>query len=174
MRWVNKTDLAELTGASWKTVKKRLDEAGLKPDGDGNYRSDEALRAVVAPEDGGGEALDLTVERARLASEQADRVAMINAERRRDVVPLVWMSTVVANKGRQIASILDAIVPNMRRVNSALTAEDLLLVDREITKARNLAAQLNLDDADLAELARDTGGAEDGAAISGEIDTAKA
>ncbi len=106
------------------------------------------LRQVAAGRVAVGD-IELVTERARLAREQADRVAMLNAERRNELVALKWVSAVLAKHSRQMASIFDAIVPQLRRLNSNLTALDLEFVEKEVTKARNLAAEIDVTEADL-------------------------
>lgn len=131
------------------------------------------LREVAAGRVAVGD-INLVTERARLASEQADRVAMLNGERRREIVPLGWVSAVIARQCRQIASIFDAIVPNLRRIDGNLTAIDLEYIEREVTRARNLAAQIDLRDADLDEPGRDPDGVEGGLSDAGEAESAAA
>lgn len=88
--------------------------------------------------------LQLASERARLASEQADRIAMINAERRRELAPVAVLEVVLARVGRQIAGILEALPIQIKRHSTAITTEDLQIIEREIVRARNLAANIEL------------------------------
>jgi terminase small subunit / prophage DNA-packing protein len=127
------------------------------------------LREVAAGRVAVGD-INLVTERARLASEQADRVAMLNAERRRELVSLPWVSTIIARRCQQIAQIFDSVVPALRRFDTNLTAGDLELVDREITKARNLAADFDLQVIDLDEPGGDPDGATGGVPLAGEAD----
>ena len=81
--------LAELTGKAWRTVKKRLVKAGIQPvrqDGAADYYdSTAALPALYLEADIGQ--LDATRERARKDKEMADKLAMENDVRRRELLP---------------------------------------------------------------------------------------
>ena len=92
--------------------------------------------------------LDLVQERARLAKEQADRVAMANQQERRELAPVGLMEVAIARVGRQIAGILEAIPVQLKRSSANITPDDLRIITAEIIKARNMAAalELNLDD----------------------------
>src|SRR5262245_8616466 len=77
--------LAELTGKSWRTVKKRLAEALIYPirtTGTTDfYESVEALRAIYV-NDSDPDELDANRERARRDKEHADKLALDNKLRR--------------------------------------------------------------------------------------------
>lgn len=93
--------------------------------------------------------LALATERARLAREQADRVAMENARRRRELAPVSTIETVLARVSRQIAGILEALPVQLRRRSTNLTTEDIEFLQAEIDKARMVAANLKVDLDDL-------------------------
>lgn len=92
--------------------------------------------------------LDLVQERARLAKEQADKVAMANQIERKELAPVTVLEMIIAKVGRQIAATLEAIPVQLKRSSKTISAEDLQLITAEIVKARNLAAsmELNLDE----------------------------
>lgn len=94
--------------------------------------------------------LALATERARLAREQADRVAMENARRRRELAPVSTIETVLARVSRQVAGILEALPIQLRRRAANLTTEDIEFVQAEVDRARMAAAnvQVDLDDLD--------------------------
>jgi phage terminase Nu1 subunit (DNA packaging protein) len=69
--------------------------------------------------------LDLATERARLAKEQADRIAFQNAITRRELMPTIMLEDILAATGAKVAAILDGIPGAIR--------------------ARNLAASMTLD-----------------------------
>lgn len=100
--------------------------------------------------------LDLAQERARLAREQADKVAMQNAVSRRELASVTLLEQVLATVGRQIAAILEAIPVNIKRRSKNLTAEDIEIIVAEITRARNIAAAVQLDLKDQNESDGDT------------------
>lgn len=103
------------------------------------------LREIAAGREAAGD-LDLASERARLAKEQADKVAMQNAERRGELAPTYLIEEVLAKAGAKVAGLLDAIPGQIRRRVPGLSAEDIKHIQREIAKARNLAAAICLED----------------------------
>ncbi len=111
------------------------------------------LREQAAGRAAAGE-LDLASERAHLARVQRERIEMQNAVTRRELAPVSLMEAVLANVGRQIAGILEAIPVQLKR-RSSLSMEDIAFVEGEIVKARNLAAAIELkeelDDEDAEE-----------------------
>lgn len=92
--------------------------------------------------------LDLVQERARLAKEQADKVAMANAQARKELAPVAALEYALATMGRQVAAILEALPIQIKRTSKTLSSDDYRLLVDEITKARNVAAhaELILDD----------------------------
>jgi len=105
------------------------------------------LREQAAGRQASGD-LALATERARLAKEQADRIAMANEERRRQLAPVELLELTLAGICRQIKGRLEALVPALKR-RSALTAADLDFVAREVAEAANLAAAARLDWAEI-------------------------
>ena len=89
--------------------------------------------------------LDLVQERARLAKEQADKVAMANAVERRELAPVSLMEVILAKLGRQIIGILEALPVELKRNCPHLTADDIKTIQAEIIKARNYAANIELN-----------------------------
>lgn len=88
--------------------------------------------------------LDLATERARLASEQADKIAMQNAERRGELAPVAAMEMVLANVGTKVGKILDTIPAQIRRRVPGITAEVVAAIETDIAKCRNMAAGMTL------------------------------
>jgi phage terminase Nu1 subunit (DNA packaging protein) len=82
--------LSELCGMSWRTIRRRLAAAGIKPariDGSAHlFDSVRALQAIYAPAQI-GEKLDLTQEKAALARVQRERQRLELDARRRELVP---------------------------------------------------------------------------------------
>ncbi len=90
--------------------------------------------------------LDLATERARLAKEQADRVAMQNAVSRNELAPVHLLEEVLAKAGARAAKILDTIPGTIRRREPGLSADTIAAITRDIAKVRNLAATVTLAD----------------------------
>ena len=94
--------------------------------------------------------LDLATERARLAAEQADRIAMQNGIARRELAPVSILAEILGRVGRQIAVTLEAVPIQLKR-RSSVSVADLEFITAEIVRARNLAANIQLDLSDLAD-----------------------
>lgn len=107
----------------------------------------EHLREMAAGR-GGESAAELVTERARLAREQADRIAMQNAITRSELAPAYLLEEVLARTGARAARILETIPGMLRRRLPQLTADDVAEVARTVAKARNLASSMQLSDAE--------------------------
>jgi phage terminase Nu1 subunit (DNA packaging protein) len=90
---------------------------------------------------------ELARERARLAREQADRIAMDNAVNRRELAPVSVLELVLAKMAGDVGSLLQGLVPRLRR-RVELPGEAVRILDEEVSKARNRAAAMTLADAD--------------------------
>lgn len=103
------------------------------------------LREVAAGR-GGENSLELAAERARLAREQADKIAMQNAVTRGELAPARLLEEVLAKAGARAARILETIPGEIRRRVPQLTSDDIGAVTRIVAKARNIAAAMSLND----------------------------
>ena len=145
------TAFGDLVGISQPAVSD-LVSRGILRDGESaqqwlwSYTSHLREMAAGRATEGG---LDLATERARLASEQADRVAMQNAVTRRDLAPVAFMEACLAQVGRQIASKLEAIPVNLKMRSTSISEQDLTFVEQAISEARNAAAGMKLDWSEL-------------------------
>ena len=90
--------------------------------------------------------LDLATERARLAREQADKIAMQNAVTRGELAPVSLIEEVLTKSSSKIAGVFDAIPGKVRRRVPKLTTDDLELISAEVAKARNIVAAMSLAD----------------------------
>ncbi|WP_189344363.1 terminase small subunit [Undibacterium macrobrachii] len=147
---MTQTQFAELVGVSQQAISSLVGRGVLNSGDTGavwlkhyceNLREQAAGRASMGD-------LDLVQERARLAKEQADRVEMQNQLARKEVAPVNLIELVLADVARKIISELDAIPVELKRNSKSISSEDLQYISNEIVKARNKAAQieLNLDD----------------------------
>lgn len=102
------------------------------------------LREQAAGRSGSGE-LVLVDERARLASEQADRVAMQNARDRKLLAPVSVITECLARVSRQVVGILEAIPIDIKRRDPTIGAEALEIITREIVRARQLASKIEIE-----------------------------
>lgn len=102
-----------------------------------------ALREVAAGRIASGD-LVLATERARLAKEQADRIALQNAVTRREYAPTVIIEEVLTRTAARINVIFEALTGSLRRNFPDLSAEKIDHINREIAKARNLVSEIRL------------------------------
>lgn len=107
------------------------------------------LREVAAGRAGTGD-LDLATERAGLAREQKERVALQNAVTRRELAPVMIIEQVLARAGSKVAGILDAIPGMIKRRIETISIADIHLITAEISRARNIAASVSINDLLLA------------------------
>lgn len=108
----------------------------------GNLREQAAGRASSGD-------LDLVSERARLAKAQADGKELENAVKRDEYAPYHLLTQALAQMSHEVVSIMEALPVKLKKISDRLTAEDLDLIEREIVKARNAAADVRLRDGDL-------------------------
>lgn len=106
----------------------------------------EHLRQTAAGRDPDGQ---LAAERTRLAREQADRVALQNAMHRKEYVPVVLLEEVFANVSRQVATQLDAVLPEVLRRFPYLAGEPARFIEQRLASARDAAANARFNPADL-------------------------
>ena len=98
MPLISGSQISDLTGASWRTVRKRLDAAGLAPTRDGAadmWESTTALRAVLVEAKPDG--LDPQQERARKDAAQALKTEMENLRRAGQLMEASEVTTAWAN-----------------------------------------------------------------------------
>lgn len=106
------------------------------------------LREMAAGR-GGESGAELVAERARLAREQADKIAMQNAVTRGELAPAYVLEEVLARVGARAARLLETIPGTLRRRLPQLSGDDIAVVTGIVAKARNLAASLKLSDVDV-------------------------
>ncbi len=102
--------------------------------------------SVVTSRD--GLRLNERAERARLFMEQADAVALRNAQARKELAPISLISEVLNNVAMQVIAILETIPGMMKKRLPFLKAAEIELIKREISKAEKVMAAINeqLDD----------------------------
>lgn len=130
MKLVSESELASLTGKSWRTVKRRLTDAGLDPtqkEGPANlYASDQALDAIYAPDALTGE-LDLQTERARLAKWQADKTeqdVQLRGARMLEMDAVeFWVAGMLSTVKARLVQIPDAVGQHVDEQHTAAVTE---------------------------------------------------
>jgi phage terminase Nu1 subunit (DNA packaging protein) len=93
--------------------------------------------------------LDPSQEIARANATRADAQEMRNAVMRRELAPSELVTSAVASTASQMSAILNAVPAELKRANTALTATDIAIVRRALARARNAAANVQIDWASL-------------------------
>lgn len=163
---MSQAEFGELVGVSQQAISSLLVRNVLSPDGSAGqwlreYCSN--LREVAAGRSSSDGSFDLVEERARLAKEQADRIAMQNAERRHELAPVEAMEMVLAAVGVKVGKILDTIPGLVRRRVPGICSDVIEAIESDIAKCRNMAASMT-----LASLSDEDDDSSDGAPDSGD------
>jgi terminase small subunit / prophage DNA-packing protein len=90
--------------------------------------------------------LDLATERAGLAKAQRERIEMQNAVTRGELAPVALIEAVLSMAGGKIAGILEAIPGAAKRRVPSLTSDEVKNITGEITRVRNIVANMSLAD----------------------------
>jgi len=85
--------------------------------------------------------ISLTDERTRLATTQANKLELEYQIALREYAPINIITQTMASVGRQIAGILEALPVKLKR-EAKLKVKQYKIVEREIAKARNVAAEV--------------------------------
>lgn len=144
-------EFADLVGVSEAAVSQWLSEGVLERGGSARQWLQAycaRLREQAAGRDPTGE---LTSERARVARETADKIAMENAVRRREHAPVGLLEVVLSHIARQIATRLDALVPQIKRRIPSIDPAALAMIEADLATCRELCASVNLADAERLE-----------------------
>jgi len=151
-RSMTQAEFGELVGISQPVVSGLVSRGVLSPGDAGGawlLAYCEHIRLMAAGRGGEGSG-ELVRERARLAREQADKIAMQNAVARGELAPAHVLEQVLARTGARVGRLLETIPGELKRRHPSLTADDIGAVALTVAKARNLAAGMT-----LAELAED-------------------
>ena len=98
--------------------------------------------------------LDLAKERAGLAREQKLLTEIKRRQAEKELAPVLMLTLALSQASSQIAAVLDAIPGRVRAALPDLPAEQLTMIEGEISRARNAAAEITID---LGESDDDTG-----------------
>jgi phage terminase Nu1 subunit (DNA packaging protein) len=105
------------------------------------------IRGIAAGR-GGDDGIELTEQRARLAKEQADRIAMQNAVTRGELAPTILLEEVLAKSGARANKLFESIPGLLRRRCPFLAAAAIAEVAIVVNKVRGIAASMRLSDLD--------------------------
>lgn len=148
---VSLNHLSGLTGQSYRTIKKRLVEAGLRPVQDPKkpgcailFESSEAL-PVLYGVGSDADQLDLSRERAILAQEQTRKLKLENDLKEGHLVSTDLVTQTITQVGKRIIAILDSIPLNVKKRVPVLESKDVDFIRKEIAKCRNAIANLDIE-----------------------------
>lgn len=88
---------------------------------------------------------ELAFQRSELARVSRERAEIKLALERREYAPVALIEQVLAQVGRSIAGVLEPVHVNLHRLCPHLTPEDLKMIQRELSKACDLAVAASLD-----------------------------
>lgn len=92
----------------------------------------------------GSQKLELTQEKAKQAMESARRMKRENDIAERLVAPIEELEEAISSVSSQAASILDSLVPNIKRRVPELSARDIMFIEKEIANCRNSIASMKI------------------------------
>lgn len=136
--------LQDLTGCTYKTVKRRLDEAEVKSIGtDGKsiiFDSAEALAAIFRGKEDGGDDVRklLTAEQHREKKRENDIAEGL-------IAPISLITESIMKAGSIIMANLEALPGMMKRSNPELTAHDINAVKKTISKCCQAISEMRTD-----------------------------
>jgi len=139
---VSARELGAYLGLSDRSVRELAARGIIERVGRGRYQLADCvlrycghLREVAAGRGGEHGVLDLTQERARLASEQADGHALKNATARRELIPAVEVETTWRGVLSRVRAGMLAVPSRVGAQLPHLTQNEVVMIDREIRDA---------------------------------------
>ncbi|WP_367599253.1 terminase small subunit [Pseudomonas fulva] len=151
--WLNKKRMAESLGISVQAFDKwgvePVQKIGRESFYDVRSVLDNRLQHQNGKQQPGSEDIDplaeakLLQERLRLTREQADAQAMRNEVKRRNLVPVDFMTFAISRMTSLIGSTLDTVHTKVKRKHPDIELRHLEAVQREVAVTRNEAASLN-------------------------------
>ena len=140
-------EIQDLTGAAYKTVKKRLTEAEINPVGEAGsmilYDSAIALEAFYRGKPGGGDSEDI---RTQLIAEQHREKKRENDIAEGLTAPVHVISDTIIKTGVAVMSQLEALPGMMKRANPELTAHDINTVKKTISQCCQAISEMKLEE----------------------------
>ena len=143
---ISYNDMSDLTGKSYRIIKRDLDLAGVKPvTKDGTkilFDSAIALKALFSEKS--SEDIDLAAL-GPIELEKHRKIKRENDEAEKIVAPVSLLTEALSNVASQVVPILESLPLEMKRRNPGLSGHDVMLVKKEIAKCRNIIADVKID-----------------------------
>lgn len=161
--WYTQMQVAELLGVSERTVQRWDIPAAARQGIYTYYHIRDVLVAAVeraekrgheqgfragrdaVPEDLGALLLEKEMAETLRTKEQAENYRLKNEQLRRSLAPVEMLSWALGDLAAQISAVLEPLPGNLKRAAPKLTNAEVHIIQREIVKAQNLAAQARLD-----------------------------
>lgn len=137
---ISEADLCTLLGANSRAIRGLARDGILKRHGRAMYRRNEAVRAYCdhlrerATRKASTDP-EYRAERTRAVREQADKLALLNAAKRRELIPAVEIEAAWAGILRDVRAAMLALPSRLSQSLAHLTPHDLSVIDREIRDA---------------------------------------
>lgn len=144
---LTQAEFGKLVGVSQQAVSEMVARGVLTPNAPADRWLLEYcgnLREVAAGRVANGD-LDLLAERARLAKEQADRIALQNAVTRKQYAPVEILAVALAATAAQIGVIFDGLPGKIRIAVPDLPTRAIEIIAAEHARARNSLADLRIE-----------------------------
>lgn len=142
---VSYNQLTDLTGLAYRTIKRRLDDAAIKPTGKNGrailYNSVEALPVLFGKKNQ-DEQIDLQKERALESRERRRKLERENDIADGLVVAVETITIVLQSVSAQAVPILESLPLKIKKRIPALTGRDLEWIQKEVAKCRNAIAKI--------------------------------
>jgi phage terminase Nu1 subunit (DNA packaging protein) len=87
---------------------------------------------------------ELEFQRFRKTKAEADKIELANEVTRREQAPVALLEWALASLSEQISSVLDAIPGRIKKRVPHLKANELAIIEHEVTKCRNAGAKTKL------------------------------
>lgn len=148
--WLNQTDAAISSGVSvqaflkWRVEPIYRSSKGVYYDVSCILQNRLANAERVKQKRAGKES-DYGKEKARLTREQADSAEIKNAKARGELASIEVIEMTIGKVTAQMSSILETIPMQVKRRAPHLTATDVEIIKREITRIQNIAAEVTVD-----------------------------
>lgn len=155
---IRQVEFAELVGVSEAAVSQWLAEGIIERGATG--RSWVQSYCNRLREEAAGRSGVLSQASAALKVAQRHEVELRLAVKRREYAPVGLLEVVLGHVARQVATRLDALVPQLKRRLPDLPAAALVAIEEELAACRALCASANIADAERLEREEDDAGEE--------------
>ncbi len=138
-------EFADLVGVSQPAVSDMLTRGLLTPGDTAGQWLQKYISGLREQAAGRGADGELAHQRSELARVSRERNEIKLALERKDFAPVAQIEQVLASVGRAVAGVLEPLHVTLHKLCPALTAQDVKLIQQEISRACDLAVSASLD-----------------------------